>query len=39
MVLYPQIPAGSKFSEDDVEEMIEQGNWSVFTQGVNRNML
>ncbi|ODM92104.1 Syntaxin-1A [Orchesella cincta] len=25
---------GSKFSEDDVEDMIEQGNWSVFTQGI-----
>jgi len=25
---------GSKFSEDDVEEMIEDGNFSVFTQGI-----
>jgi len=25
---------GSQFSEDEVEEMIEKGNWAVFTQGI-----
>ena len=27
--------AGKSFDDQEIEDMMEQGNWSVFTEGVN----